>query len=103
MASTVNGVWPLIRLFSGTFKELFRLLKRNLQLKQELFDDLGIKVVHSRRLQVGVIGDEPGNSAILNDMVRGWLFNLSVLTMIANTQPQAAYAALTISFQNEWS
>ena len=69
----------------------------------KIFDQLGIKVVHSRRFLGGVIGDKPGKSAFVSDLTKKWVSKLKCLTMIATTQPQAAYAALTKSLQHEWS
>ena len=43
------------------------------------------------------------NTLYVSDKVQPWITNLLSLTKVAVKEPQAAYAALTKSFQNEWT
>ena len=51
----------------------------------------------------GYLGDHAGCVQYVSDKVWLWVTNLCSLTKVAVKEPQAAYAALTKSFQNEWT
>ncbi len=72
-------------------------------LKNCLFVDLGINISTSGRLSGGVVGDISGKESFVSDKVEEWSGLLHNLSSIAATQPQAAFAALTKSLQNEWT
>ena len=70
---------------------------------EEVFADLGIKIVCSHRLLEGIIGSYPGRRGFVEDLVKKWISELECLTTIASSQPQAAFAAFTKSLQFQWS
>ena len=51
----------------------------------------------------GYLGDHADCVQYVSDKVWLWVTNLWSLTKVAVKEPQAAYAALTKSFQNEWT
>ena len=70
---------------------------------QELFSDLGVKVVTHQQMLGGVIGDAIGKEMFVRAKVVKWLQDVHQLSRFAVTQPQASYAALTKSLQCEWN
>ena len=70
---------------------------------ESMFSEYGVKVVRSQRLLGGVIGDEAGRLNYIQELVKAWKSNLESLALIAETQPQAAFSALTKSMQFQWS
>ena len=70
---------------------------------EKLFVDSGIKVVTDRHLLGGFIGSKLGKDDYVRTKVQKWKDDVESLSMIAVSQPQAAYAALTKSLQFEWS
>ena len=69
----------------------------------EVFGELGVQVVTSRRLLGGVVGDEDGRAGFVSYLVEKWVNKLDILTTIANQQPKVAYAAVVKSLQWEWN
>ena len=51
----------------------------------------------------GVVGDQSGRDSFVMGKGQEWLCCVQRLCLIAITQPQAAYAALTKSLQCEWN
>ena len=74
-----------------------------ISIAKELFVDLGINISTSGRLLGGVVGDISGKESFVTDKVKEWSGLIHKLSSIAATQPQAAFAALTKSLQNEWT
>ena len=70
---------------------------------QTVFEGSGVNVVVSRRLLGGIIGCQSGKQLFVEDKVKGWVSELDCLTMIAGSQPQAAFAAFTKSMQAQWN
>ena len=62
-----------------------------------IFQAYGVKVVQSRRVLGGIIGDKSGKKEFLADTVTKWKGKLESLSKIADKQPQVAYAALVKS------
>ena len=46
----------------------------------ELFEEYGVKVVQSRRMLGGIIGDNDGKKEFFNDLVKQWKYKLKTLT-----------------------
>ena len=59
--------------------------------------------MYSRRLLGGVVGCSDGRRKFVDDQIKNWIADLNCLTMIASSQPQAAFAAFTKSLQSKWS
>ena len=70
---------------------------------ENVFGGSGVNVVCSRRLLGGVIGNEAGRNAYVEELVKQWKSDLECLSMIAGTEPQAAFSAFTKSLQFQWS
>ena len=68
-----------------------------------IFEEFGVRVVQSRRMLGGIIGNNTGKKEFLNQLNQRWQYKLETLTEIAEQQPQAAYTALVKSLQNEWA
>ncbi|GAX17715.1 hypothetical protein FisN_UnNu087, partial [Fistulifera solaris] len=51
----------------------------------------------------GFIGDRSYLGEWLCPKIEAWISKVEALSMVARTEPQAAYAAFTISLQNEWA
>ena len=75
----------------------------DVQEAQELFSDLGVKVVTSHRLLGGHVGSVEGCSEFVRQKVELWAKCVSCLAEVAAKQPQDAYAALTRSLAFEWN
>ena len=70
---------------------------------ERLFAALGVQIVAGHRFLGGYLDDHAGCEHYVSDKVRLWVTNLLSLTKVAVKEPQATYAALTKSFQNEWT
>ena len=68
-----------------------------------LFVELGVTVVIGHRFLGGFIGDQEGNDEYVKQKVQKWVQYVESLTKAAESQPQAAHAALTKSLQFEWA
>lgn len=69
----------------------------------ELFGPLGVKVVLGCRFLGGFIGEETAKKQYLNNKMMTWIELVNKLSIIAASQPQAAFAALLKSLQCEWT
>ena len=69
---------------------------------KSMFQHLGIKVVNGYRFLGGFIGDHESTKQFLDNKITGWVNNLLKLSIAAESQPQAAFAALSKSMQFEW-
>ena len=68
----------------------------------KIFEDTGVNIVMSHRFLGSVIGDQEGKDNFVRRSVSDWISQLVRLVKIAQSQPQAAYAAFTKSLQNKW-
>ena len=66
-----------------------------------MFQHLGNKVVNSYRFLGEFIGDRETTKQFLDNKITGWVNNLVKLSKAAESQPQAAFAALSKSMQFE--
>ena len=67
------------------------------------FGDIGVKVSRGQRYLAGFIGDPEGTKHYVEAKVQTWVTSIDKLSTAAESQPQAAYAALSKSLQFEWS
>ena len=66
---------------------------------RQIFRDTNIKVTTEGRSYLGgYIGNESGQSKYAEESVSSWCDQLTVLSKIARSEPQAAYAAFVSSF-----
>ena len=70
---------------------------------ERLFGALGVWIVTGHHFLGGFLGDYSSQVQYVVDKVQIWVTHLLSLTKVAEREPQAAYAALTKSFQNEWT
>ena len=68
-----------------------------------MFGSLGIKVVLGQRFLGSFVGDQHSTEAFINQKVQSWVQCIEKLSKAAESQPQAAYAALSKSLQFEWT
>jgi hypothetical protein len=68
-----------------------------------LFGELGVAVVTGHRFLGGFIGDQESCNEYVDHKVQMWIRCVEKLTKAAESQPQAAHAALTKSLQFEWA
>ena len=65
----------------------------------QVVDLRSLHIVDSQRLLGGVIESDSGRKTFVEELMKKWIAKLECLTMIAATQPQAAFAAFTKSLQ----
>jgi len=70
---------------------------------ETMFSDLGVRVVTGNRFLGGFIGDLSDQNSYVTSKIQKWVGNIKVLSDVAVTQPQLAYAAFTKSLQHEWA
>ena len=70
---------------------------------QDLFRDTGVQFVSGHRFLGGYVGDSQGSLEFVQSKVNNWVHCIECLARAAESQPQAAYAALKHSLQFEWS
>ena len=70
---------------------------------KSIFQHLGIMVVKSYHFLGGFIGDSETTRQVLHNKITGWVKNLLKLSKAAESQPLAAFSALSKSMQFEWS
>jgi hypothetical protein len=69
---------------------------------EEIFGDLGVKIVTGQRFLGGYIGDIEAKQIHVQEKIANWCEQLSTLATIAANQPQVAYSAFVKSIQHEW-
>ena len=69
---------------------------------EHLFRSLGVEVVCDHRFLGGFLGGASARDAFVLAKVDQWVSDIHHLSHMAESQPQAAYAALTKSLQREW-
>ena len=69
---------------------------------EDLFGSLGVEVVCGHRFLGGFLGDASTREAFVLGKVNQWVSDIQHLSRMAESQPQASYAALTKSLQREW-
>ena len=69
---------------------------------EHLFGSLGVEVVCDHRFLGGFLGGASARDAFVLAKVDQWVSDIHHLSHMAESQPQAAYAALTKSLQREW-
>ena len=71
---------------------------------ERLFQDTGIKVTSEGRPLLGApLGTVAFSDSFIDRQVAKWVAELKVLSTIANTQPHAAFTALTYGFAGKWN
>ena len=70
---------------------------------KSVFEGTGVNVVMSHRLLGGVIGSRSGKLSFIEERVKKWSKQVETLSQIAESQPQAAFAAFTKSLQFQWN
>ena len=68
----------------------------------DIFRDLGIKVVTGQRFLGGYIGTASDVECWLENKIASWVAAVEKLSNVAVHEPQAAFVALSKSVQNEW-
>jgi hypothetical protein len=66
------------------------------------FEDLGLKVVRGSRYLGGFLGEASAQHTWVVKQTEKWADAAGELSMVAARYPQAAYAGLTWSLQQEW-
>ena len=67
------------------------------------FGELGVRVVTGQHFLGGFIGDQESTEEFVRQKVQMWMRRMDKLTKAAESQPQAAHAALTKPLQFEWA
>jgi hypothetical protein len=73
------------------------------ELAKNIFGGTGVNIVTSHRFLGGVIGDPSGQHKFITSTVQESSNHITLLSSIANDQPQVAYSALSKSLQFEWN
>ena len=69
---------------------------------EELFRDTGIQITtEGRKYLGGFIGTQEGRENYVKQLVDEWMSQLSELSIIAKSEPQAAYSAFTAGFKHK--
>ena len=70
---------------------------------EEMFKQLGIRVVTGRRFLGGFIGGKEDVHQWLKQKIESWIGSVKKISNVAKTQPQAAFTGFTKSLQAEWA
>ena len=67
-----------------------------------LFDDTNINITTSGRPYLGsFVGSDGGKAQYIQELIQTWVEQLDTLSIIARSEPQAAYAAFVSGFQHK--
>ena len=70
--------------------------------ERQIFEDTNIKVTTESKSHLGgYIGSESGKANYAEELIHSWCSQLTVLSTIAKSQPQAVYAGFMSSFIHE--
>ncbi|CAB0015791.1 unnamed protein product [Nesidiocoris tenuis] len=69
----------------------------------QIFRDLNVKIVNSKRFLGGFIGPIPQKEEYVRSKVRKWIEDTKKFALAAQKSPQAAHTAFTKSLQFEWA
>ena len=70
---------------------------------EDIFGDLGVRIVTGHRFLGGYIGDPAMRDDYVLQKVQQWCKYVRTFAAIASSQPQAAFVAVTKSLQFEWT
>ena len=90
---------PAFGYFPVPSKTVFVVQPSDLQKANELFCDLGVKVVTGSKFLGGFVGDKSLAAGFVSDKVKAWCHCIQRLSDVATMEPQASFAALTRSLQ----
>ena len=95
-----NG--PDFGYFPKASKSWLVVKEENLSEAEELFEGTGIHITtEGRKYLGGFIGTQEGKKKYVSQLVEEWVSQLSELSKIAKTEPQAAYSAFTSGFKHK--
>ena len=95
-----NG--PSFGYFPKAEKSWLVVKEEKLEEALELFQHTGINITtDGRKYLGGFIGKQEGKEKYVQELVDEWVNQLTVLTKIAKTEPQAAYSAFTAGFKHK--
>ena len=76
--------------------------QEKLEEARRIFEETGIQItVEGERHLGAVIGGEEYKERYIRDTIKKWVSDVSFLSQIATTQPQAAYACYTAGYQHK--
>ena len=70
---------------------------------QNSFGHSGVQLVSGHHFLGSYVGDSIGSMEFVQSKVETWVNSIECLAKVADSQPQAAHAALSHSLQFEWS
>ncbi|MCH2416854.1 MAG: hypothetical protein MK195_08855 [Acidimicrobiales bacterium] len=74
----------------------------NLERATELFEGTGVKItVEGKKYLGGFVGPVQGAESYVQSLVQEWIEQLEKLSIIAKSEPQAAYSAFTAGFRHK--
>ena len=93
---------PKLGYFPKAAKSFIIVKEEHLERAQQMFADTGINITSAGKRHLGaVIGSHEYKQEYVNNSIDEWIKELRVLTEIAETQPQAAYAAYIHGFKHK--
>ena len=95
-----NG--PAFGYYPKASKSWLIVKENELNKAKEIFAGTGINITtEGRKYLGGFIGTREGTESYIQELVDDWMEQLKQLTQIANSEPQAAYAAFTAGFKHK--
>ena len=93
---------PLLGYYPKASKTWLVVKKDKYEEAQKLFENTGINITtEGRKYLGGFVGTKIGAETYVNNLQEKWLEELNVLTEIAKSEPQSAYAAFTSGFRHK--
>jgi hypothetical protein len=98
----LQEIGPSRGYFPEPSKSILVVLEHNREKAESSFHDLGFKVCNGSRYLGGYIGDSAAQQTWIEKKTKAWADSVTELAMVAARFPQAAYAGLQKSLQQEW-
>ncbi len=98
----LQEIGPNYGYFPEPSKSIIVVASHNLEKAKPYFKDLGFEVVTGCRYLGGFIGEASNQQLWIQEKTEAWVDSIKELAMVAERYPQAAYAGLQKSLQQEW-
>ena len=100
----VNKYGPLLGYYPKASKSWLTVKPQYLHSAKEMFNGTGINITDEGRKHLGaVVGSLEYKEEYMNGKVEGWVSSIRRLSMIARTQPQAAYSCYVKGFTHKFT
>jgi hypothetical protein len=94
---------PAIGYYPKPSKSWLIVKEDRLERAQEVFKDTGVNITtEGKRYLGGFVGTDDATTKYMQELVAEWIEQLKQLTMIAKSEPQAAYSGFTAGFNHKF-